>query len=96
MSPSESNQQRADAALRCIAALYHERQCILRRCEHTPFHRRAPLLTRLYRLDEALAHAHEERRRACAGAPPAPTYYNPLQPVSMWEERWRRYGVTIV
>jgi Mor family transcriptional regulator len=72
---------RAQHALQAITALTSEKQAIMTRYWRVPQNERLHLRDRLQQIDIDLANAQEERRRAQAGAPPAPLHYNPLGPL---------------
>jgi Mor family transcriptional regulator len=71
---------RAHNALQAITALTTEKQALMTHYWRVPQHERLHLRTRIEQIDIDLANAQEERRRAQAGAPPAPLHYNPLGP----------------
>jgi Mor family transcriptional regulator len=79
------NYARATAALQMITRLTQEKQSLMSRAMHTPLQERAALQHRLQQVERELAHAQDERRRALAGAPPAPVGYDPLGPLSRVE-----------
>jgi len=72
---------RAHNALQAMTALTMEKQAIMTRYWRVPQHERLQLRDRLQQIDIDLANAQEERRRAQAGAPPAPLHYDPLGPL---------------
>jgi transposase len=81
------NYARATAALHMITQLTQEKQSLMNRTMSTPLHERAALQQRLQQVERELAYAQDERRRALAGAPPAPVGYDPLGPLSRVEHR---------
>jgi plasmid maintenance system antidote protein VapI len=72
---------RASNALQMITNLTTEKQALMTQYWRVPQHERMHLRDRLQQIDIDLANAQEERRRAQAGAPPAPLHYNPLGPL---------------
>jgi transposase len=79
------NYARATAALHMITRLTQEKQSLMNRTLSTPLQERAALQQRLQQVERELAYAQDERRRALAGAPPAPVGYDPLGPLSRAE-----------
>lgn len=64
---------RAAQALQLLRELAEEKQTMLARCWRTHGYERLLLQSRLQQIEVAMARALEERRRARAGAPPAPS-----------------------
>ncbi len=77
---SGSTPSRAAAALQTLTRLTEEKQALLVCCRHAPMHERGTIQERLRQVERDLARAQEERRRALAGAPPAPPGYDPMAP----------------
>lgn len=75
------NYTRATTALQVITSLTHEKTMLMNRYWQAPLYERASIQDRLQQIEIDLAHAQEERRRARAGAPPAPGGYDPLGPI---------------
>lgn len=75
------NHTRAMTALQRITTLTMERHTLMSRYWQVPLYERPGMQDRLQQIDIELAHAQDERRRARAGAPPAPENYNPLGPI---------------
>ncbi len=71
---------RATAALHIITTLTMEKNSLMTRYWQAPLYERSTIQDRIQQIEIDLAHAQEERRRARAGAPPAPRDYNPLGP----------------
>ncbi len=73
-----NNYARAATALHVITNLTVEKQSLMTRSWQVPQYERAHIRRRLQEIDIELAHAQDERRRARAGAPPAPHGYDPM------------------
>lgn len=88
MTPPDA-QKRAAVALIIMQQLTEERYQMMNHADQYPVYERVRLRSRLHQLERELAYAQEERRRALAGAPPAPPAYDPQQPVLLDEEEDR-------
>jgi hypothetical protein len=75
-----NNFTRANAALEQITALTLEKQTLLSQAWQAPLYERPTIKHRLQQIERELAQAQDERRRAQAGAPPAPPGYDPQKP----------------
>lgn len=69
---------RATVALQMITTLTTEKHSLMSRYWQVPTFERVRIQDRLQQIEVELAYAQEERRRARAGAPPAPTEYDPM------------------
>lgn len=72
------NYTRAVVALQMITTLTAEKHTLMNRYWQSPMYEHPRIQKRLQQIEIELAHAQEERRRARAGAPPAPMEYDPL------------------
>jgi hypothetical protein len=68
------NMRRRAAAQRTIAEVHKERTRVMEQLQRTPLAEKPALVARLRELQQAADAAHEEYRRARAGAPPAPAH----------------------
>lgn len=75
--PPAASSRRAAAALRLIQNLTSEQHRLMAHYWHVPLHERPAVQQRLQQIARDLAAAHAERRRARAGAPPAPRVATP-------------------
>jgi Mor family transcriptional regulator len=73
------NHTRSAVALQVITALTMEKNTLMNRYWQAPMFERSKIQDRLQQIEIDLAHAQDERRRARAGAPPAPGDYDPLR-----------------
>jgi transposase len=83
------NYTRASTALQIITALTTEKRTLMEHYWQASMNERPAIQDRLQQIEIDLAHAQEERRRARAGAPPAPGNYDPLGPMPRTENTQR-------
>lgn len=74
---SHEHRIRHTLAAQRIVALTSESQALTGYLRYTPADAQQAIRRRLTQIERALAHAQDERRRAAAGAPPAPRDYDP-------------------
>lgn len=87
MAHTRSSQARAERALRWLWRLSAQQHALSQQFWRAAATHRPAIWQRLARIEHALGYVWEERRRARAGAPPAPPDYDPFAPVEPYDEQ---------